>query len=504
LAALPPRPPLPLPDMLIVELILWIELCGRAARVYIGARPSGSEWAFLVDDTFGFASGRRSAGCSEGHDRATSIATRVKFNTLLSDCYCSDFTCTMQISSEYISALVKTIHASNKQALTDGGIPKQLVIANTGVGNTGIANLFKVPGASASILETITTYAYLSTDDFLHRHGVVLPDGTGYSCFERAQSLGLAAWKRASTLSSSAQPIGVGMTGSIITVDDAGNPRILRGGHRADLVIYTSATEFKSFHLDMQPGLRDRDGEETLCGNFLVMGIYDALAGTNELAHIYMEQLLAGDACVTNIRFTPAGFEANAIVDPKTIIYPGSYNPLHPGHIGIETVLKDLNPSYDILYEISVKNISKPTLTSAEIFQRIQQFMTLGKSVVVTSVALFLEKAKLFPKCSFAMGFDTFDRLFTPRTSGWDSTGDFNEYMFQRFHPLIANDTKFFVFGRQYKDAAGVEQFMSADSIYERIPNFHDNGISLHSGFVSISESVFRADVSSTELRNKK
>jgi hypothetical protein len=32
--------------MLIVELILWIDLEVRAARVYIGARPLGSEWAF--------------------------------------------------------------------------------------------------------------------------------------------------------------------------------------------------------------------------------------------------------------------------------------------------------------------------------------------------------------------------------------------------------------------------------------------------------------------------
>ena len=410
----------------------------------------------------------------------------------------------MQISTEYINALVKKIHSSNKQALKDGGVQKHLVIANTGVGNSGIANLFKVPGASASILETITTYAYPSTDDFLQRHEVVLPEGTGYSCFERAQSLGLAAWKRASALSKTAQPIGVGMTGSIITVDDDGHPRILRGGHRSDLVIYTSSTEFKSFHLDMQPGLRDRDGEETLCGNFLVMGIYDALMGTHEIAHLYMEQLLAGDSCVANILFTPSGVEANPIVDPKTIIFPGSYNPLHPGHIGIEMALKDLNPTSQVLYEISVKNISKPTLTSTEIFRRVEQFAALGKSVVVTGVALFLEKAKVFPKCSFAMGFDTFDRLFTPRTSGWDSTGEFNEFLVQTFHPLIANGTKFFVFGRQYKDAAGVERFMSADTIYERIPHHDDNGISLQSGFVSIPEAVFRADVSSTELRNKK
>jgi hypothetical protein len=198
-------------------------------------------------------------------------------------------------SADHISTLVKKIHSSNKQALKNGSLQKQLVIANTGVGTVGIANLFKVPGASASILETITTYAYPSTDDFLRRHDVTVPDGTSYSCFERAQSLALASWRRAAILTAGQTPIGVGMTGSIITVDDDGNPRLLRGGHRADLVIYTSETEFKSYRLDMQPGLRDRDSEETLCGNFLVTGIYDALMGTNEIAHIHMEQLLAGD-----------------------------------------------------------------------------------------------------------------------------------------------------------------------------------------------------------------
>jgi hypothetical protein len=412
------------------------------------------------------------------------------------------YTYIIMVSTDHISTLVKKIHSSNKQALKDGSLQKQLVIANTGVGNTGIANLFKVPGASASILETITTYAYPSTDDFLRRHDVTVPDGTSYSCFERARSLALASWRRAAILTSGQTPIGVGMTGSIITVDDDGNPRLLRGGHRADLVVYTTETEFKSYRLDMQPGLRDRDSEETLCGNFLVMGIYDALMGTNEIAHIYMEQLLAGDSCVTNILFSrEEGMKVSATVDPKTIIYPGSFNPLHQGHIGIEETLAKLEPTYNVLYEISVKNVSKPSLTLADISCRLEQFMRLGKNVVITGVPLFVEKAILFPKCSFAMGFDTFDRLFTPRTSGWDSTGDFGEYIFQKFLPLIKSGTRFFVFGRQFTDASGVQQFMSADAIYARIPDYQDNHISLHSGFVSIPESVFRADVSSTELR---
>jgi hypothetical protein len=175
--------------------------------------------------------------------------------------------------------MIKDIYDNNKKL----EVPNGIVIVNTGAGTKGVSDFFCIPGASSTILEANVTYSNESTDDFLLKNEIKIPEGISYACAERAKYVAIAARSRAEFLISKKKtnmiPFGVGMTGAIITANPDGSPRLLRGGHRADITICIGKIpydSYKSYHLDLVPGEHTREEEETICGNFLKESIYNA------------------------------------------------------------------------------------------------------------------------------------------------------------------------------------------------------------------------------------
>jgi nicotinic acid mononucleotide adenylyltransferase len=102
------------------------------------------------------------------------------------------------------------------------------------------------------------------------------------------------------------------------------------------------------------------------------------------------------------------------LIKKSIFTFPGSFAPLHQGHINIARYVynKYLSP---IDFEISIRNVDKPDLTEEDMDKRIEDFKSKKEpcfgSLWITNAPRFLNKAKMFPGTTFVVGYDTFKRI---------------------------------------------------------------------------------------------
>lgn len=161
----------------------------------------------------------------------------------------------------------------------------------------------------------------------------------------------------------------------------------------------------------------------------------------------------------------------------RTILLPGSFNPLHRGHEGL-LLAAEKTSGREGLFELSVSNVDKPSLTVIEVERRLLQMKGIY-SVVLTCAPTFAEKAELFPGVWFALGYDTALRLLSPMYH----TDILS--MLARFRAL---ETRFVVSGRLHEGKFQSLENLGIPAGFEEL-------------FIPVPEELFREDISSTELR---
>ena len=165
-------------------------------------------------------------------------------------------------------------------------------------------------------------------------------------------------------------------------------------------------------------------------------------------------------------------------------VLPGSFNPLHHGHISLAAAAA-ARLGVPVAFELSVANVDKPELSADEVTRRVGQFV--GQAPVwVTRAATFAAKADLFPGAVFVLGYDTAVRLLDPKYYRDDPVRR-DEVL----RSLLARGHRVVVGGRV--DAGGVFRTWVDDSLPD----------DLSALFVPLLEADFRVDVSSTLLRAK-
>ncbi len=393
--------------------------------------------------------------------------------------------------------LIKEIHAA----------PDQTVLAVTGGGSLAISDLLSTPGASATVLEAVVPYAFDALTGWLG-HSPEQACGR-----ESALAMAVVAFERSTKLAGrspespdgdeapaecgrqpevGAQPplIGVGCTASL-----ASN-RPKSGDHRCWVATQTQTTTCL-YSLTLTKGARERQQEERIVGDVILQSLAKACDIATPLAidligdeSVLVEEI-RGDRSIVElwtgrrslVWSMPDGklqIETDIEIDQRPGgVLSGSFNPRHTGHSELRDAA-ERHLGRPVCFELAIHNVDKPPLDFITIEQRRRQFDDVP--LALTSAPTFAEKAESLPNTVFIVGVDTAERIVLPR---YYASEEHMHAALVRFRELSC---RFLVAGRQVDDG-----FLTLSDL--AIP---DEFVDL---FEELSEAEFRADVSSTDLR---
>ncbi|HEX2216713.1 MAG TPA: hypothetical protein VHG27_08510, partial [Xanthobacteraceae bacterium] len=369
---------------------------------------------------------------------------------------------------------ISCCHASGRKA----------ALAITGGGSGAVGELLRVPGGSRLLIEAQVPYDALALASFLGF-------APAQACSsDTAIAMARTARARAAKLvSAGTDLVGLGATAALVS----DRPR--KGEHRFHIAFANSAG-IAHCTCVMAKGRRDRAAEEDLVSRAIVLWLARACgiaassprslldadeyyAETVVAAVDAIDQLLAGE--LDRVTVQPDG-QMMLSAPPPFVLFPGSFNPMHEGHVLLARVAEELRQQ-PLAFEISVTNVDKPPLTSETVRHRVAQF-AWKSPVELTRAPTFVEKSRLFPGATFVIGVDTAERLFGPKYYGDDEAR-----MYDALEEIASSGASFLVAVRI--DAAGRVRALNDIPVPRRYADL----------FTEIPEHRFRFDISSSEIR---
>tara|TARA_B100000686_G_C16764606_1_gene960936 strand:- start:180 stop:1364 length:1185 start_codon:yes stop_codon:yes gene_type:complete len=374
----------------------------------------------------------------------------------------------------------------------------KLSIAVTGGGSVAISWLVNHPGASKAFIEAHVPYQVEALEDFLQL-SQSLPANA-----ETARLMAHQSYRRLTKFCSNSDSdsedrksnlVGVGCTAALTTT------RKRRGEDRAFISLRKNDA-YEIVSLSFSKGASDRIEQEEVLSRELIALLRRncdlPMVETLKKAHLYkdveftclpaiveLEALFRGESEV--VAWNPPGLATgiepvNATQLDRHMLLPGSFNPQHEGHLGLARAAGELS-GRQTSFELSVANVDKGTLTYSDVVARLE---ALSLPIYVTNAPTFLEKAKKFPGCYFAIGIDTAVRLLDPRYYGENQ-----EALMAALAEFDTYSCRFYVAGRLDDSAFATIRDLNVPQQFEHL-------------FVEIPEELFRLDVSSTSIRANK
>src|SRR5580692_2909882 len=306
--------------------------------------------------------------------------------------------------------LISKLHASGRKA----------ALAITGGGSGAIGELLRVPGGSRLLIEAQVPYDAAALATFLGFAPVQACSA------DTAIAMASSVRARAARLvPADTDLVGLGATAALVS----DRPR--KGEHRFHIACANAAGVVHCTGV-LAKGRRDRAAEEDLVSRAIVLwlaqgcgvaapsprSLLDAdehFAETAVATVDTIDQLLAGE--LDRVTVQPDGQMMLSAPRPLVLL-PGSFNPLHEGHVLLARVAEELTQQ-PVAFEISVTNVDKPPLSGETVRHRLAQF-AWKSPVELTRAPTFVEKSRLFPGTTFVIGADTAERLVAPKYYGDD------------------------------------------------------------------------------------
>ncbi|HCV27701.1 MAG TPA: hypothetical protein QGI07_10725 [Dehalococcoidia bacterium] len=203
-----------------------------------------------------------------------------------------------------------------------------------------------------------------------------------------------------------------------------------------------------------------------------------------------LADVVAGRVQVVTVE--PDGTVSEGVAAGVTVL-SGAFDPLHVGHEGMLKAAATITGCPGVV-ELSVVNVDKPELPEDEVVKRMAQFA--GRyTALVSRAPTFLEKSRIMSGAIFVIGYDTAVRLFDERyypayEAGADPENTGSATL-AAMSEIRRNGCRFIVAGRE--TATGFKTVRDID-----VPEGYGTML------WEIPEDVFRADISSTRLRESR
>jgi hypothetical protein len=373
--------------------------------------------------------------------------------------------------------LISQLHASGCKA----------ALAITGGGSGAVGELLRIPGGSRLLIEAQVPYDTLALATFLgFAPAQACSADTAIAMARRARARAVRLVPAGTNL------VGLGATAALVS----DRPR--KGEHRFHIAFANSARIAHCTGI-LAKGRRDRAGEEDLVSRAIILWLAQACgisapsprslldadehfveAGVATSDNI--DQLLTGE--VNRVTAQPDG-QMTLSAPPYPVLLPGSFNPMHAGHVLLARVAEELRQQ-PLAFEISVTNVDKPPLAADTVRHRLAQF-AWKSPVELTRAPTFVEKSRLFPGTTFVIGADTAERLVQPKYYGDDAAR-----MHVALEEIGSSGASFLVAVRS--DAAGRLRGLIDIPVPQRFADL----------FTQIPEDRFRLDTSSSEIRARR
>lgn len=347
----------------------------------------------------------------------------------------------------------------------------KFVVALAGGGYEFFGELGKRGGSSKTLLKGEVIVDQKSFDDFIGGK----PDK--YVSEVAARQLAVAAYHKARkfipfTSADVNEVVGIGVTTSLAKAEYETRTSPERAGRLHQIFFAAHATDTTiSVSLLLENG-RSREDEEKIVSTLILnemaywrqtptsfLGVRDLLKPTEKLERVVRSAKNVcnypdSEADQAQLVYLMHGLGKTYKINRNktepskaTVVFPGSFNPLHTGHKKMKELaekwLADKGVDGQIYYEMSVRNADKPAMDYIELYNRVKQFKETGDVLYLTNAPKFVDKACLFDKPLFIVGFDTYNRIGDPKYYG--SQAERNMVI----NSFIEAGIGFLVFGRE-------------------------------------------------------
>lgn len=300
------------------------------------------------------------------------------------------------------------------------------VLVVTGGGTGAISELLCHGGGSKVLLEAIVPYGKQSAIELLGE------EPAKFVSVDTTEKLAEAAYKRAVKLSNSTDVFGLAANASLTVENEReGRTNIVHVGICTGL----RRTVVYSFNINKAT----REEQEAIVSRHILETLHASM-----MNNIYFKTFLEA---------TVEGWNSFYEIQSEggLIVMPGSFNPIHEGHLIMADVAKRMTGK-DVHFEISITNVDKPDVTYESMMERVKALEAAKIPLTrlhIVKAAKFVQKMDLYPKgTTFVVGFDTWQRMMSD-IDNLQSHQKHARYML--LEKAFEKGAKFIVFGRVIK-----------------------------------------------------